>query len=48
MTPSVVFMDNKASKHLRKYNLHLPGAILPKGHAEQNGSLMVGHHALAA
>lgn len=41
-------MDNKAGRLLQKYSLHVPGAILPKGHAEQNGSLMVGHHMLAA
>lgn len=41
-------MDNKAGGLLQKYNRHVPGAILPKGHAEQNGSLMVGHHTLAA
>lgn len=48
MTPFVVFMDNKAGRLLQKYNLHVPGAILPKGHAEQNGSLMAGHRTLAA
>lgn len=48
MNPFVVFTGNKADGLLQKYILHVPEAVLPKGHAAQNGSLMVGHHTLTA
>ena len=44
----ILWIIRQAGSLLQKYNLHVPGAVLPKGHTEQNGSLMVGHHTLAA
>lgn len=46
MTPFLVFMYYKAGK-LQALNRNAPRAILPRGYAEQNGSLTAGHHMLA-